>query len=100
VGERLERLYCRRVFSAAGGDCDGSSWELGNSDACSGTRGGIALGTGFAWGFGAVMFGQSVSAIGIALVNAFVLAISSALARMFFGIGVLIVAIVILSKAN
>ncbi len=40
---------------------------------------GIALGTGFAWGFGAVMFGQSVSAIGIALANTFVLAISSAL---------------------
>ncbi len=39
----------------------------------------IALGTGFAWGFGAVMFGQSVSAIGIALANTFVLAISSAL---------------------
>jgi len=46
------------------------------------------------------MFGQSVSAIGIALANAFVLAISSALAWMFSGIGVLIVAIVILSKAN
>ncbi len=39
----------------------------------------IALGTGFAWGFGAIMFGQSVSAIGIALANTFVLAISSAL---------------------
>lgn len=39
----------------------------------------IALTTGFAWGFGAVMFGQSVSAIGIALANTFVLAISSAL---------------------
>ncbi|GAC1416159.1 MAG: L-rhamnose/proton symporter RhaT [Acidobacteriaceae bacterium] len=39
----------------------------------------IALATGFAWGFGAVMFGQSVSAIGIALANTFVLAISSAL---------------------
>jgi L-rhamnose-H+ transport protein len=39
----------------------------------------IALITGFAWGFGAVMFGQSVSAIGIALANTFVLAISSAL---------------------
>ena len=38
----------------------------------------IALGTGFAWGFGAIMFGQSVSAIGIALANTFVLAISSA----------------------
>lgn len=39
----------------------------------------IALGTGLAWGFGAVMFGQSVSAIGISLANTFVLAISSAL---------------------
>lgn len=38
----------------------------------------IALAGGFAWGFGAVMFGQSVSAIGIALSNTFVLAISSA----------------------
>ena len=38
----------------------------------------IALATGFAWGFGAIMFGQSVSAIGIALANTFVLAISSA----------------------
>lgn len=37
----------------------------------------IALGTGFAWGFGAIMFGQSVSAIGIALANTLVLAISS-----------------------
>ncbi len=39
----------------------------------------IALGTGFAWGFGAIMFGQSVSALGISLANTFVLAISSAL---------------------
>ena len=38
----------------------------------------IAAATGFAWGFGAIMFGQSVSAIGIALANTFVLAISSA----------------------
>lgn len=38
----------------------------------------IAVATGFAWGFGAIMFGQSVSAIGIALANTFVLAISSA----------------------
>lgn len=38
----------------------------------------IALLTGFAWGFGSIMFGQSVSAIGIALANTFVLAISSA----------------------
>lgn len=34
---------------------------------------------GFAWGFGAIMFGQSVSAIGISLANTFVLAISAAL---------------------
>jgi L-rhamnose-H+ transport protein len=39
----------------------------------------IAILTGFAWGFGAIMFGQSVSAIGISLANTFVLAISSAL---------------------
>jgi L-rhamnose-H+ transport protein len=39
----------------------------------------VAVLTGFAWGFGAIMFGQSVSAIGIALSNTFVLAISSAL---------------------
>jgi L-rhamnose-H+ transport protein len=39
----------------------------------------VALLTGFAWGFGAIMFGQSVSAIGISLANTFVLAISSAL---------------------
>jgi len=39
----------------------------------------IAMVTGFAWGFGALMFGQSVSAIGISLANTLVLAISSAL---------------------
>ena len=39
----------------------------------------IAIGAGFAWGFGALMFGQSVSAIGISLANTLVLAISSAL---------------------
>lgn len=39
----------------------------------------VALLTGFAWGFGAVLFGQSVSAIGISLANTLVLAISSAL---------------------
>ena len=39
----------------------------------------VAVLTGFAWGFGAIMFGQSVSAIGISLANTFVLAISSAL---------------------
>jgi L-rhamnose-H+ transport protein len=40
---------------------------------------GVAIGAGFAWGFGAIMFGQSVSAIGISLANTLVLAISSAL---------------------
>jgi L-rhamnose-H+ transport protein len=39
----------------------------------------IAILTGFAWGFGAVLFGQSISAIGISLANTLVLAISSAL---------------------
>jgi L-rhamnose-H+ transport protein len=39
----------------------------------------IAILTGFAWGFGSLMFGQSVSAIGISLANTLVLAISSAL---------------------
>jgi L-rhamnose-H+ transport protein len=39
----------------------------------------IAILTGFAWGFGALLFGQSVSAIGISLANTLVLAISSAL---------------------
>lgn len=39
----------------------------------------IAALAGFAWGFGAIMFGQSVSAIGISLANTLVLAISSAL---------------------
>jgi L-rhamnose-H+ transport protein len=39
----------------------------------------VALLAGFAWGFGAIMFGQSVSAIGISLANTLVLAISSAL---------------------
>ncbi len=34
---------------------------------------------GFAWGFGAIMFGQGVSAIGISLGNTFVLAISASL---------------------
>ena len=33
----------------------------------------IAAIAGFAWGFGAIMFGQSVSAIGISLANTFVL---------------------------
>jgi L-rhamnose-H+ transport protein len=39
----------------------------------------IAFSAGFAWGFGAIMFGQCVSAIGISLANTFVLATSSAL---------------------
>lgn len=39
----------------------------------------IAILTGFAWGFGAILFGQSVSAVGISLANTLVLAISSAL---------------------
>ncbi len=39
----------------------------------------IAVLTGFAWGFGAILFGQSVGAIGISLANTLVLAISSAL---------------------
>lgn len=39
----------------------------------------IAAVTGFAWGFGAILFGQSVSAIGISLANTLVLAISSAM---------------------
>jgi L-rhamnose-H+ transport protein len=39
----------------------------------------IAALTGFAWGFGSILFGQSVSAIGISLANTLVLAISSAL---------------------
>ena len=39
----------------------------------------VAVVTGFAWGFGAILFGQSVSAIGISLANTLVLAISSAL---------------------
>lgn len=34
---------------------------------------------GFAWGFGAIMFGQGVSAIGLAMSNTLVLAISAAL---------------------
>jgi L-rhamnose-H+ transport protein len=38
-----------------------------------------AILAGFSWGFGAVMFGQSVSAIGISLANTLVLAISSSL---------------------
>lgn len=39
----------------------------------------VAAITGFAWGFGAILFGQSVSAVGISLANTLVLAISSGL---------------------
>ena len=39
----------------------------------------MALVTGFAWGFGAVMFGQGVSALGISMANTLVLAISASL---------------------
>lgn len=39
----------------------------------------IAVATGFAWGFGAIMFGQGVSAIGISMGNTLVLAISASL---------------------
>jgi len=39
----------------------------------------IAVGAGFAWGFGAIMFGQGVSALGIAMGNTLVLAISASL---------------------
>lgn len=39
---------------------------------------GAALG-GFSWGFGAIMFGQSVSAIGVSMANTLILAISASL---------------------
>jgi L-rhamnose-H+ transport protein len=39
----------------------------------------FAVVAGFAWGFGAIMFGQGVSAIGISMGNTLVLAISSSL---------------------
>jgi L-rhamnose-H+ transport protein len=39
----------------------------------------IAMATGFMWGFGAVMFGQGVSALGISMGNTLVLAISASL---------------------
>jgi L-rhamnose-H+ transport protein len=39
----------------------------------------IALVTGFTWGFGAIMFGQGVSALGISMANTLVLATSAAL---------------------
>jgi L-rhamnose-H+ transport protein len=39
----------------------------------------VAMATGFVWGFGAIMFGQGVSAIGIAIGNTLVLAISGSI---------------------
>ena len=79
----------------------------------------IAALAGFAWGFGALMMGQSVSAIGISLANTLVLAISSALGsllpllilarhrlfepaglRILEGVGVAIVGIVLCGKAG
>jgi L-rhamnose-H+ transport protein len=39
----------------------------------------IALATGFIWGFGAILFGLGVSAVGISMVNTLVLATSAAL---------------------
>ena len=39
----------------------------------------IAVATGLAWGFGAIMFGQGVSAVGISMANTLVLAISASL---------------------
>ena len=39
----------------------------------------FAVVTGFAWGFGAIFFGQGVSALGISMANTLVLAISSSL---------------------
>jgi L-rhamnose-H+ transport protein len=39
----------------------------------------IALATGFIWGFGAVLFGLGVSAVGISMANTLVLAISASL---------------------
>jgi L-rhamnose-H+ transport protein len=39
----------------------------------------IAVAAGFAWGFGAIMFGQGVSALGISMGNTLVLAISASI---------------------
>lgn len=44
--------------------------------------------TGFAWGFGAIMFGQAVSAVGLAMANTLVLAISASLGS-FLPMGIL-----------
>jgi len=38
-----------------------------------------AIATGFAWGFGAIMMGQGVSAVGVSMANTLVLAISASL---------------------
>lgn len=47
-----------------------------------------AVCTGFAWGFGAIMFGQGVSALGVSMANTLVLAISASLGSLL-PIGVL-----------
>ena len=47
-----------------------------------------AVVTGFAWGFGAIMFGQAVSAVGVSMANTLVLAISAALGS-FLPLGLL-----------
>ena len=39
----------------------------------------IALGFGFAWGFGAISFGQSVDRLGVSIANSLVIGLSSAL---------------------
>lgn len=44
--------------------------------------------SGFAWGFGAIMFGQGVSAVGVSMANTLVLAISASLGS-FLPIGLL-----------
>src|ERR1700722_9442405 len=38
-----------------------------------------AVGFGFAWGFGAISFGQSVDSLGVSIANSLVIGISSAL---------------------
>ncbi len=47
-----------------------------------------AILTGFAWGFGAIMFGQGVSAVGLSMANTLVLAISASLGS-FLPMGIL-----------
>lgn len=59
----------------------------------------VALAAGFAWGFGAVMFGQGVSALGISLGNTLVLAISASLGS-FFPILILSPAILMQSQGK